>query len=126
LSFLRLPLYVRAADYPGCARYAEHHQAIALSVGTVRFGALDPSSASRAAWVTGFARQHVDNRPLLETVLSTAAFYRLTPARAREIVAKVVRVVGGWEATARRAGIPGADIELTAVAFGAHAMFNLS
>jgi hypothetical protein len=38
----------------------------------------------------------------------------------------VVDIVAGWEAAARRAGIPRADIELTAAAFGAHATFNLS
>lgn len=58
-----------------------------------------------------------DNRPSLETVLATAPFYRLATERAREIVANVMEVVASWEATAHRAGIARADIELTAKAF---------
>lgn len=57
-----------------------------------------------------------DNRPSLETVLSTASFYRLSSEHAQEIVAKVANVVGGWESAARRAGIARADIDLTASA----------
>ena len=60
-----------------------------------------------------------DNRPSLETVLATAPFYRLTASRAREIVGKIVDVVAGWEAAARRAGIARADIDVTASAFRA-------
>lgn len=60
-----------------------------------------------------------DNRPSLDTVEATAAFYRLAPRRAREIIEKAVNVVSGWRSAARRAGIPAADIELTAVAFNA-------
>jgi serine/threonine-protein kinase HipA len=51
-----------------------------------------------------------DNRPSLATALATAPFYRLSLARAREIVDTVADVVSGWEATARRAGIARADI----------------
>lgn len=58
-----------------------------------------------------------DNRPSLETVLATAPFYRLTLARAQEIVAEVRAVVAGWEAAARRAEISRADIALSASAF---------
>lgn len=61
----------------------------------------------------------VDNRPSLETVLATAAFYRLTPKRAKEVIDEVVTVVGDWKAVARRAGISSADIELSASAFKA-------
>lgn len=61
-----------------------------------------------------------DNRPSLETVLSTAPFYRLARERAVKIVGEVVAVVAGWAATARRAGIARADIELTASAFAAN------
>jgi len=61
----------------------------------------------------------VDNRPSLETVLATAAFYRLTPQRAGEIIDQVVNVVTNWQAVARRAKIAGADIELSASAFSA-------
>lgn len=66
----------------------------------------------------------VDNRPSLETVLATAPFYRLTPARAGELVAEVAGVVGGWAAAARRAGIAGDDIELSASAFSALTSFG--
>lgn len=57
-----------------------------------------------------------DNRPSLETVLTTASFYRLSLQHAQEIVTKVANVVSGWETAARRAGIARADIELTASA----------
>lgn len=59
----------------------------------------------------------VDNRPSLETVLATAAFYRLTPQQAQALVSEVVRVVADWKAVARRARIAFADIELSASAF---------
>lgn len=59
----------------------------------------------------------IDNRPSLETVLATAAFYRLTPKRAKEVIDDVVNVVGDWKAVARRAKIAAADIELSASAF---------
>jgi len=65
-----------------------------------------------------------DNRPSIETVLSTSSFYRLSPGRAREIVTKVITAVDDWEAAARRAGISRADIELSASAFGAQAAFR--
>ncbi|OGG46654.1 MAG: HipA domain protein [Candidatus Handelsmanbacteria bacterium RIFCSPLOWO2_12_FULL_64_10] len=70
--------------------------------------------------------EDVDNRPSLETVLSTAAFYRLSPEHARKIVTKVANVVDDWEAAARRAGISRADIGLGASAFGAQAVFRQS
>jgi serine/threonine-protein kinase HipA len=59
----------------------------------------------------------VDNRPSLETALATAAFYRLTPKRASNIVDEVLSVVSEWRSVARRAKIPAADIELAASAF---------
>jgi serine/threonine-protein kinase HipA len=59
----------------------------------------------------------VDNRPSLETALATAAFYRLTPKRASNIVDEVLSVVSEWRSVARRAKIPAADIELSASAF---------
>jgi serine/threonine-protein kinase HipA len=68
----------------------------------------------------------VDNRPSLETVLSTAPLYRLSPEHAREIVTKVANVVDDWEAAARRAGISRADIGLTAGAFSAQVVFRQS
>jgi len=61
----------------------------------------------------------VDNRPDLTTVLATAAFYRLSPARARAIIDQIVVVVATWASAARRAGIAAAEIELTRSAFGA-------
>ena len=61
----------------------------------------------------------VDNRPSLETVFATAAFYRLTPKRAKEIIDGVVNVVVDWRSVARRAKISAADIELSASAFAA-------
>ena len=62
----------------------------------------------------------IDNRPSLETVLATAAFYRLTPKRAKEVVDEVINVVGEWKTVARRAKIAAADIELSSSAFKAH------
>lgn len=62
----------------------------------------------------------VDNRPSLETVLSTAAFYGLDDVQARKIVAEVVMVVDHWQDAARRIRISSADIDLTAGAFSAN------
>lgn len=62
----------------------------------------------------------VDNRPSLETVLSTAAFYGLNDVQARKIMNEVVMVVDHWQDAARRMGISGADIDLTAGAFSAN------
>lgn len=61
----------------------------------------------------------VDNRPSLETVLATAAFYRLTSQRAKEVIDQVVKVVADWKSVARRAKIAAADVELSASAFSA-------
>ena len=65
-----------------------------------------------------------DNRPSLETVLGTAAFYELGDDQARQVVEEVVAAVDGWQDVARRAGIAGADINLMAGAFSAHAEFR--
>jgi serine/threonine-protein kinase HipA len=62
----------------------------------------------------------LDNRPSLDTVLETAAFYRLTPQRATDVIGEVVAAVGDWKSVARRARIAAADIELSASAFKAH------
>lgn len=62
----------------------------------------------------------VDNRPGLETVLNTAAFYKLGDKQAREIVDEIVVIVKGWEELARRIRISSADIALTAGAFLVH------
>lgn len=61
-----------------------------------------------------------DNRPSLETVLASAAFYGLASRRAREILEEVASAVDGWQQAARLAGIAGADIALTEAAFSAH------
>lgn len=68
----------------------------------------------------------VDNRPSLETVLGTAVFYGLDDEQARQILEEVVAAVDGWQATARRARIASADIELTTGAFSAHEEFRNS
>ncbi|WP_241048905.1 type II toxin-antitoxin system HipA family toxin [Achromobacter xylosoxidans] len=62
----------------------------------------------------------VDNRPSLETVLNTSAFYGLDDVQARQIVDEVVMIVDRWQDAARRMRISGADIDLTAGAFSAH------
>jgi serine/threonine-protein kinase HipA len=46
-----------------------------------------------------------ERRPAIETVLETACFYRLSGDRAKEIIARVRLVVGGWKARARRLGL---------------------
>lgn len=61
----------------------------------------------------------IDNRPSLDTVLPTAAFYRLTSQRAGEIIGEIVTAVADWKTLARRAKIAAADIELTTSAFAA-------
>ncbi|MDO1528505.1 type II toxin-antitoxin system HipA family toxin [Fulvimonas sp. R45] len=67
-----------------------------------------------------------DNRPSLETVLGTAMFYGLSSDQARQVVEEVAAAVDGWQDAAHRAGIAGADINLTAGAFSAHAEFRVS
>jgi len=62
----------------------------------------------------------VDDRPSLETVLSTAAFYGLDDVQARQIVDEALTVVDHWQDAARRMGISSADIDLTAGAFSAN------
>lgn len=62
----------------------------------------------------------VDNRPSLETVLSTAAFYGLDDERGSRILDEVVAAVRHWQDTARQMRISGADIDLTAGAFSAN------
>src|SRR5690606_19136790 len=68
----------------------------------------------------------VDNRPSLETVLSTAAFYGLDDDQARRIVNEVSAAVDGWHEAARRIRITAADIDLTAGAFWAQQTFQNS
>lgn len=66
----------------------------------------------------------VDNRPSLETVLGTAAFYGLNNERARHIVNEVAAAVDDWHNAARRMRIAGADVDLTTGAFWAHQTFR--
>ena len=65
-----------------------------------------------------------DNRPSLQTVLTTAAFYGLTEERGKQIVEEVASAVDGWENLARQAGIARGDVELTVGAFSAHAEYR--
>jgi serine/threonine-protein kinase HipA len=60
-----------------------------------------------------------DNRPSLDTVLSTAAFYGLGPRQAQQVVAQVRAAVAGWRGLAQKVGLAAADIEVTATAFAA-------
>jgi serine/threonine-protein kinase HipA len=65
-----------------------------------------------------------DNRPSLETVQATAAFYGLREERARQVVEEVAAAVDGWEDAARNAGIARGDVVLTASAFSAHLKYR--
>ncbi len=65
-----------------------------------------------------------DNRPSLQTVLATAAFYGLNEERGKQIVEEVASAVDGWENLARQAGIARGDVELTVGAFSAHAEYR--
>lgn len=58
-----------------------------------------------------------DPGPNLDTLRQTAAFYRLTANKAGAVVDEVLAAAREWETEARRLGIPGADIQLTARAF---------
>lgn len=62
----------------------------------------------------------LDHRPRLDTVLATYEFYGLDEKKARDILEKVADVVDHWREAARKAGISGADIDVTAGAFSAH------
>lgn len=62
-----------------------------------------------------------DPRPSLSTVLATHEFYRLSAARARQIVDEVLAAVAGWRAAAHALGIGEEEIELTAPAFASSA-----
>ena len=60
-----------------------------------------------------------DNRPSLETVCATAAFYGLTDDQAHHILREVVAAVENWQGAANKISIASADIDLTAGAFSA-------
>ena len=61
----------------------------------------------------------VDNRPSMDTVLSTAPFYGLEKERAQLVVNEVVAAVGDWRNVARHTKVANADIDLMAGAFSA-------
>lgn len=65
-----------------------------------------------------------DSRPSLATVMSTAAFYGLALTRAKEVLEEVAAAVDEWRELARKVGIAGGDVELTAGAFSAHAEYR--
>jgi serine/threonine-protein kinase HipA len=67
----------------------------------------------------------IDNRPDLQTVLHTAAFYGLSADQAQQILGDVLTAVDQWPAVAQRVGISRADIELMASAFAAHTEYRL-
>jgi serine/threonine-protein kinase HipA len=58
-----------------------------------------------------------DNAQDLELALDVAKHFRVTAARAKEIVGEVTSAVRGWRAAAKRAGIPRAEQDRMANAF---------
>ncbi|UKI07798.1 MULTISPECIES: type II toxin-antitoxin system HipA family toxin [Variovorax] len=62
---------------------------------------------------------HSDNRPNLDTVVGTAAFYGLTAATAAAVAAEVLDVVRGWKDEAAMLGIGRPEVRTTAPAFSA-------
>jgi serine/threonine-protein kinase HipA len=65
-----------------------------------------------------------DNRPSLETVINTAAFYRLGNVEANEIVNEVVSAVDQWKSIAKKAGLSSESIFETEEAFSAHTEYR--
>lgn len=62
----------------------------------------------------------VDGDPMagVEACLRTAGYYRLTPARAVQVLTEVEQATSRWRQTATRAGAPAAELDLMAAAFG--------
>ena len=58
-----------------------------------------------------------DNRPHLDSLISTAEFYELTYDQANQIAQEVISAVKTWEAVAKTLEIPKAEIELMRSAF---------
>ena len=54
----------------------------------------------------------VDNRPILDNVLPTAAFYELTNARAKEVCQEVLTVVHTWKSAAKKLRIANVEIAM--------------
>lgn len=67
-----------------------------------------------------------DNRPSLETVLSTASFYGLSAAKGEEVVEEVASAVDGWQELGRKIGLKRGEVELTSGAFSAHSEYRAS
>jgi serine/threonine-protein kinase HipA len=65
-----------------------------------------------------------DNRPSLETVLTTARFYGLTEEHAKQIIEEIATDVDGWENAAKKAGISRGDLKLMSAAFSAQADYR--
>lgn len=58
-----------------------------------------------------------DNRPSMDTVLTTADMYELTQSKAEQIIEDVVNVVKDWRLVAKRVSVSKAEIELMESAF---------
>lgn len=58
-----------------------------------------------------------DNRPNINTILSTADFYALKTAQAESIVGDVLKAVGRWRHVAQKVGLRKGEIELMESAF---------
>ena len=58
-----------------------------------------------------------DNRPSMDTVLTTADMYELTPSKAEQIIEDVIDVVKDWRLVAKKVGVSKAEIELMQSAF---------
>lgn len=59
----------------------------------------------------------MDNRPNINTILSTADFYALKTAQAENIVGEVLKAVGKWHRVAQKVGLRKGEIELMDSAF---------
>lgn len=55
--------------------------------------------------------------PRIDTVLSTAEYYRLSTAQARRVISHVRGVVGGWREMAKAVGLPRAEVQRMEAAF---------
>jgi len=65
----------------------------------------------------------VDNRPSMESVMTTADLYELTASKAEKIIVDIIGVVNSWKNVAKRAGISKAEVELMEAAFLQHDQF---
>ena len=60
-----------------------------------------------------------DDRASVQAALSVAPYFRLTPARARQVLREVADAVSSWRAAASKAGLSRAEIDQMTPAFGA-------